>query len=374
MMTAMSTTKETRAKDAMTPTAQMPRWRSARTGPLEFFKRLAEDGKLYTKPEFYEYFGTLHEWNMAGESEVVVNTTNEVIAPTPVRRPLEQIDEAQEEEAQTALLQQQPGCEILKNAHEGVQDGEWPELAKKLHKKVTPDEAEIIITLRTQLASAIDELQERSTQQAMAKTQMQALQAAYRRSQDEKAKSEPPHSHYLCQGKNVTADEVKFINLRVQLDRAAYKRSQDEKVKLEALHAQQVKKAIEQEREKAYQLLRIQQLQTESELQEVMDKYERREEALRAALETTPMVERLVDEHERAVEDPVDMDLEQEEACIICWVRPKTHVLIPCGHMLMCGECSKDYHPSTVRQGQKCQDQCPYCKTEVSLPSMRCRK
>lgn len=130
MMTAMSTTKETRANDAMTPTAQMPRWRSARTGrgPLESFKRLAEDGKLFTKPEFYEYFGTLHEWNMAGESEVVVNTTDEVIAPTPVRRPLEQIDEAQEEEAQTALLQQQPGCEILKNAHEGVQDDEWPEL------------------------------------------------------------------------------------------------------------------------------------------------------------------------------------------------------------------------------------------------------
>ena len=72
MMTAMSTTKETRANDAMTPTAQMPRWRSARTGPLEFFKRLAvlavaEDGKLYTKPdEFYEYFGTLQSLCTSG--------------------------------------------------------------------------------------------------------------------------------------------------------------------------------------------------------------------------------------------------------------------------------------------------------------------
>ena len=69
---------------------------------------------------------------MAGESEVVVNTTGEVIAPTlSADRSSRYTRRKKRKEAQTALLpcmQQQPGCEILKNAHEGVQDDEWPEL------------------------------------------------------------------------------------------------------------------------------------------------------------------------------------------------------------------------------------------------------
>lgn len=195
--------------------------------------------------------------------------------------------------------------------------------------------------LINKLAAAHRKTLEIRSEQAMTATQMQHLQVA----------------HEQCQARLAQAEKIKIAyqqNLQV-----AYKKLAD---------------MIDQERANAQERILEEHEYFAEELRQAKDEFERREEALLASLEATPMVERLMREHEMAAEEPIDEDLEQQEACIICWVRPRTHVLIPCGHVHMCGECSKDYHPSTVREGYECQTHCPYCKAEVSLPSMRCRK
>lgn len=66
-----------------------------------------------------------------------------------------------------------------------------------------------------------------------------------------------------------------------------------------------------------------------------------------------------------------DDDDDVEDACTVCWVRPKTHAFIPCGHKIMCGECCKDYHPLTVRTGYRLNTKCPLCREGVLLPAMQ---
>ena len=51
------------------------------------FKRVAPDGQLYTRPEFYAFFGGLDEWNEAEASEVVVDDAGAVVpAQSPLAR------------------------------------------------------------------------------------------------------------------------------------------------------------------------------------------------------------------------------------------------------------------------------------------------
>ena len=68
----------------------------------------------------------------------------------------------------------------------------------------------------------------------------------------------------------------------------------------------------------------------------------------------------------------VDAESEElEDACIVCWMRPKTHVLIPCGHQSLCSECCKDYHEDTVRPGKRLMKRCLICQEKVMLPPLR---
>ena len=217
-------------------------------------------------------------------------------------------------------------------------------LIRRRDVSVSPDEV-AFINLKCQLAASKDE------------NRRLQLAADENRRLLENQRAECANLRAECAGvKAVAAAELRNLNIR-------YTRAVASVVEQERAKAQQ---RVEEEREHWVEVLH-------EDLQQAEDEYQSREEALLAALETKPLVEKLVLEHKRAVEEPIDEDLEQEDACIICWVRPRTHVLIPCGHVQMCGECSKDYHPSTVRQGYKCHTECPYCKAEVLLPSVKCR-
>ncbi|GFR45351.1 hypothetical protein Agub_g6720 [Astrephomene gubernaculifera] len=50
--------------------------------------------------------------------------------------------------------------------------------------------------------------------------------------------------------------------------------------------------------------------------------------------------------------------LDDEHACIVCMVRQKTTILIPCGHLVLCEQCASDVLARTHA--------CPMCRTEVA--------
>jgi len=48
----------------------------------------------------------------------------------------------------------------------------------------------------------------------------------------------------------------------------------------------------------------------------------------------------------------------KKETCVICLIGPRSHVLIPCGHKLFCGECSDALSHNS-------QHVCPICRTNI---------
>lgn len=60
----------------------------------------------------------------------------------------------------------------------------------------------------------------------------------------------------------------------------------------------------------------------------------------------------------RAPEDAQEAVL---PACVICLDRPRTHVLIPCGHAVLCEECANTLADSCSDRGEDLR--CPICKS-----------
>jgi hypothetical protein len=45
-------------------------------------------------------------------------------------------------------------------------------------------------------------------------------------------------------------------------------------------------------------------------------------------------------------------DAKHESFCVVCWARAKTHVLVPCGHLILCSDCAS-----------RVKTECPMCCT-----------
>eukprot|EP00485_Elphidium_margaritaceum_P022513 CAMPEP_0202711158 /NCGR_PEP_ID=MMETSP1385-20130828/23018_1 /ASSEMBLY_ACC=CAM_ASM_000861 /TAXON_ID=933848 /ORGANISM="Elphidium margaritaceum" /LENGTH=446 /DNA_ID=CAMNT_0049370833 /DNA_START=7 /DNA_END=1344 /DNA_ORIENTATION=- len=59
------------------------------------------------------------------------------------------------------------------------------------------------------------------------------------------------------------------------------------------------------------------------------------------------------------VKEEVDGDDDDSMLCIVCLDGARDHVLIPCGHIAVCGECKKEYNEGNA--------ECPLCRQTVQM-------
>lgn len=61
---------------------------------------------------------------------------------------------------------------------------------------------------------------------------------------------------------------------------------------------------------------------------------------------------------------------EEEECCPVCLVGERSHVLIDCGHLILCRTCVENFRVS-VRQTRTHQKNCPICRKQITRSPVR---
>eukprot|EP00550_Attheya_septentrionalis_P000031 CAMPEP_0198285092 /NCGR_PEP_ID=MMETSP1449-20131203/4409_1 /TAXON_ID=420275 /ORGANISM="Attheya septentrionalis, Strain CCMP2084" /LENGTH=317 /DNA_ID=CAMNT_0043982353 /DNA_START=124 /DNA_END=1077 /DNA_ORIENTATION=+ len=81
--------------------------------------------------------------------------------------------------------------------------------------------------------------------------------------------------------------------------------------------------------------------------------------------EPNPAAPSLEDTPTRNRDRAISEDLTgQGDLCVVCWDLPADHVLIPCGHLCLCVECSDE----SILSSEPLSGKCPVCKDDVHRP------